>query len=108
MASSSIEGKATLPPTTVGIAASIFIIGGFGPNSLLAVLAIAVLLAGAFLLWRPGEPAILLFVFCFQWLQASLKVFHANWLDVDVTKIAPYGGDTELAILLSLLGLAVL
>ena len=84
------------------------ILGGFGPNSLLAVLAVAVLFLGSWLLWRPGESPILLYVFGFQWLQASIKVFHANWLGMDVAALASYGGDVDLAIVLSLLGLAVL
>ena len=109
MSSRSIgAGRAALPPATVGIAAAIFVIGGFGPNSLLAVLAIAVLLMGAFLLWRPRESPILLFVFGYQWLQASIGVFHANWLGIDVMDLGKYGGDFHLATVLSLLGLMAL
>jgi hypothetical protein len=101
-------GKGLLPPTTVSIAAAIFVFGGFGPNSLLAVLAIGILLSGAFLLWRPGESPILLFMFCFQWLQASIEIFQANWMGVDVNELGTYSGDDHLAILLTLLGLAAL
>ena len=108
MATNSIASRAALPPATLGVAAAIFVIGGFGPNALLAVLAIAVLLSGVFLLWRPGESPILLFVFCYQWLQASIRVFHANWRGVDVTELAHYGGDVQLATVLSLLGLLAL
>lgn len=81
---------------------------GLRPNSMLAVLSIAVLLLGSWLLWRPGESPILLFVFGYQWLQASVMVFHANWAGMDVAALASHGGNVDLAIVLSLLGLAVL
>ena len=101
-------GRGALPPATVGIAAAIFVIGGFGPNSLLAAFAIAVLLMGAFLLWRPGESPIFLFIFGFQWMQSSIEIFQANWQGVSMIDFSMEGGDLDLAIVLSLLGLLVL
>ena len=47
-------------------------------------------------------------MFCIQWLQASIKIFNANWLDEDVSAISEFGGDISGAILLSLLGLIAL
>jgi hypothetical protein len=108
MATGSIARRTTFPPGTFGFAAAIFVIGGFGPNSMLAALAIAVLVTGVFLLWRPGESGILLFVFGFQWMQASIGVFYANWLDIDVIDFSEYGSDFRLATILSLLGLIAL
>jgi hypothetical protein len=108
MATGTVATRPALPPATVGIAAAIFVIGGLGPNTLLAVLAIAVLIFGAFFLWRPGESPILLFVFGYQWLQASIKIFQANWSGIDVAGLIEYGGDIRLAIVLSLFGLLAL
>ena len=104
----SIASRTPFPPATLGVAVAIFAVGGFGPNSPLAALAVAVLLLGAFLLWRPGESPILLFVFCFQWLQASIEVFHANWMGIDIVDFTTEGGHLGLAIVLSLLGLLAL
>ena len=82
--------------------------GGFGVNNLLALFALAVLLFVSWLLWRPRESPVLLFVVVYQWLQASIKIFHANWIGVDISNFASYGGDIELAIELSLVGIVVL
>lgn len=108
MHSRSITSKTTLPPAALAVAVALLVFAALGPNSVLAVLAVAVLFLGSWVLWRPGESPILLFVFGYQWLQASIKVFHANWQGADVATLAPYGGDVRLAIVLSLLGLAFL
>ena len=97
-----------LPPAILPLAGGIFLIAGFGQNWLLALFAIIVLVIGSLLLWRPGEAPILLFVFGYQWLQASISVFHANWLGVRVPQLTAWGGDPERAIVLSLLGLLAL
>ena len=47
------------------------------------------------LLWRPGEPPILLFTFAFPWLQGSVAIFHANWLGLDIAEYAPFQGDMQ-------------
>jgi len=97
-----------MPPGLIAVAALIFLCGGFGENSGLALLAVLELVAGAFLLWRPRESPVLLFIFCFQWLQASIAIFHANWLGADVANYSKIQGSMELAILLSLLSIMVL
>lgn len=79
-----------------------------GPNGLLVLFCVMVLLAGAALLWRPGEPPIFLFIFGYQWLQASVSAFHSNWLDIDVSAYSPYGGENKRAIVLTLVGLLAL
>ena len=104
----SMAGKSPLPPSTLWIAAALFLLFGIGPNTLLSLAAIGVLVLGAWLLWRPGESPILLAVFGFQWLQASIKVFQANWLNVEIEQLAPYGGDIQGAVQLCLAGLIVL
>jgi hypothetical protein len=65
------------------------------------------------LLWRPGETPVLLFAVSFQWLQVTAKVFHANVLGTDVTRLSAYGfsgtlPSVESAIWMALLGLLVL
>ena len=108
MATGSIATRSVLPPATVGVAVAILVVGGIGPNSPLAVLALVVLLLGAFLLWRPRESPILLFVFGFQWLQSSINVFQANWLGVSMVEFSSEGGDLDLAIVLTLFALLAL
>jgi hypothetical protein len=102
--------RALLPPATLPIALALLLIfGATGPNLLLLLLSIAVLIAGCLLLWRPGEPPILLFTFAYPWLQGSISIFHANWLGIDVAEYTPYHhGDMQSAIVMSLAGLLAL
>jgi hypothetical protein len=97
-----------LPPATLPIAVALSLLGGAGPNLLLALLSVAVLLVGCLLLWRPGEPPILLFTFAYPWMQSSVAIFHANWLGIDVIEYTPFGGDMHAAILMSLAGVLAL
>jgi hypothetical protein len=97
-----------LPPVTLPIALALCLIGGAGPNMLLALLSVAALVAGCMLLWRPGESPILLFTFVFPWLQGSTAIFHANWLGIDIADYSPFSGDMHAAVVMSLLGLLVL
>src|SRR5262249_26063905 len=100
--------RSLFPPGMLWLASGIFLIAGIGPNIGLAVAATAVLLVGSMLLWRPAETPILLFIFCYQWLQASLSVFHANWNGVLVDDLSVYGADMQRAVQLSLIGLVML
>lgn len=79
-----------------------------GPNTLLALLAWLTLLLGVRLLWRPGEPPILLLIFAYQWLQASIGLFYGNLTGFPVDHWTEHGGSHIQAILLTLLSLAVL
>jgi hypothetical protein len=74
----SIVGLNAKPVFIFPTAFALLLMFGIGPNFELALLACAVLVAGTFLLWRPGEPQILLFLFGFQWLQPAVLVFYAN------------------------------
>lgn len=82
----------------------LFLALGCGPNYLLGIFACSVLVVGAPMLWRPGEPPILLYIFLFQWLQASLSVFYANAQGKPIAEALNYPGEQDAAILLSLLG----
>lgn len=79
----------------------------WGPNTSLALGSIVVLFVGSALLWRPGEPPVLLLVFTFQWLQASTLVFLSNVRGVSLQEADPWGGATS-ATVLALLGLVTL
>jgi len=103
-----LPGRSTLPLLVAVASACGMLVGGGEPNGLLALIAVSVLTAGCWLLWRPGESPILLFVFCYQWLQASVKIFHANWRGVEVGALAEVGGDLAGAITVNLVGLLVL
>ena len=94
-----------MPPGALPGAIIAFLLAGLGPNVMLAAAALIVLLVGLALLWRPGESPVLLFLFAFPWVQASVSIFHANWLGVTVTELSTFIGDLQTAILLSLAGL---
>ena len=76
-------------------------------NPWLSAASVAVLALGVVLLWRPPEPAALLFAFTYQWLQVTAKVWYANALGVAVEELASHE-TVRTAIWLSLVGLAVL
>jgi hypothetical protein len=97
-----------LPPATLPVAVAIFLIGGTGPNLLLALMSVVVLVVGSMLLSRPGESPILLFVFAFPWVQGSIAIYHANWLGIGIADYAPFFGDTHSAVVMSLAGLVAL
>ena len=100
--------RVRMPPMALPLALALLLSLGIGPNSLLAIFAILVLLIGFALLWRPGETPILIFLFFYQWLQASARIFHANFKDVDVADLSYGGGQVSLASMLSLIAVLVL
>ena len=75
-----------------------------GPLTMASILVLAALIA---LLWRPGEPPLLLFGASFQWVQVTAKVFHADVFGVDIGVLSPSASIVE-ATWLSLIGLVVL
>jgi hypothetical protein len=77
--------------------------GTLSANPDLTPVAIFILAAVIGLLWRPGEPPVLVFACAVQWLQASLSIFCANYYHVPVEMLfgAPQG---ETATWLSLYG----
>jgi len=85
----------------------IFLIGGLGPNLLLAGCSVLLFVMGLTLLWRPMESPILLFLFVYQWLQISMPLFHANWLGMDLINYSRLHGNLGLSSFLSLVGLVV-
>lgn len=96
-------------PPAVWISVFVFaLLVSWGPNALIALFAIAVLVIGIWLLWRPGESPILLYIFAYQWLQASVKIFQGNFYGMTLNDLPEFNGDFEMATLLSLIGLIML
>jgi hypothetical protein len=60
------------------ICLTLAIIGLFTVNGIITSAAIMVLPLLGFLLWREGEPPVLLFGCAFQWLQATAAIFYTN------------------------------
>src|SRR5690349_3820850 len=60
------------------ICLALAIIGLFTVNGIITSVAIMVLPVLGFLLWREGEPPVLLFGCAFQWLQATAAIFYTN------------------------------
>lgn len=90
-------------------------------NAFLTLLSLLLLPLMAQLLWVPGHPPLFAFCLLFQWLQASIKVFHANFHGIDirtaVDSLDPIrytffyyvpGHGLYWAVLLSLIGVGVL
>ena len=99
---------AAIPHAVWFLIGGLVVLGAIGPNFLLSLFGAIVLLAGVHLLWRPGESPIFLWVFAYQWLQASIKTLQANTAGLNLSALANYGGDIETASYLSLLGLLLL
>lgn len=93
---------------SVPIALVLLFVLGAGPNFLLASLACGVLAMGGFLLWRPGEAPILLFVFLYQWMQAAAAPFYGNFRNLRLTELLVNSGAHGLATALTLIGLLIL
>jgi hypothetical protein len=103
-----VKVSTLLPPMLLPLMAVIFYFGGIGPNAELALLALGVLLAGSYLLWRPGEPPVLLVVFGYQWLGAALGIFYSNFMKMPISEFSLWGGQTGHASFLSCIGLLFL
>lgn len=67
----------------------------WGPNRLLLLLAVVVLVGGLVATWRVAESQILTVLFLHQWLQAALLIFVANANEVSVRSYSVAGGDTR-------------
>ncbi len=96
-------GRRRLPAGVSVLGLVLVLLSLVGPNWPLALLASGVLMAGIWLLWRPGESPILLFVFLFAWLQASVHLYVANLKGVPAIELSQFIGDNQQATLLSLL-----
>ena len=73
-------------------------------NPLLTFISIIVLIKSVRLVWRENEPPIFPFIIIYHWFQISTKIFHSNFLNIDINIISSSNSSTE-AIWLSLIGL---
>lgn len=97
-----------IPNAALFFAALLVLLGASGSNFFVICFAATILLIGFALLWRPGESPILLWIFSYQWIQASAKAMDASFKGVDLNNLSTYGGDIELASYLSLTALGAL
>ena len=94
----------------IAIAAGLVVlaIAVLGPNLGLLAYAALVLSAGMSMLWRPGEPPVLLFVFLYQWLQAATGPIYGNLFGLQLTDMVQNLGNDNLACFLEITGVLVL
>ncbi len=108
-------GSQMVGGSTQSIVAATFVLslllvatGTIGPNIDLAALSALVLVIGVSCLWRPGEPPILLLVFLFQWLQASIAIFSATFAQLTVDDYFDSIGPASEATALTLIALTAM
>jgi len=98
------------PHFILGVSAAVLFAFGIGPNFPFALLACIVLIVGTYMLWRPGEAQILLFIFGYQWLQLVTSIFYANIRGVPLVELLydyPNIKEATILVAISLLCLAV-
>jgi hypothetical protein len=105
--SKSEKAWAMLPLWIWVVAIALAIWGSSSANPILTPVAILILVGSAQLLWRRGEPPVLIFACAMQWLQAAAIIFYADFYRSSVEEA---GGSRELEIAtwLSLIAVFVL
>src|SRR5690349_4519349 len=99
--------RGALPlPVYVGVIIAV-LFATLSSNPLLTVGSIIALLLIAVLLWRPGEPPVLIFAAGYQWIQVTMLVFIADYDGVSVLARSA-SPQIDKAIWLGLVGLVVL
>ena len=99
--------RSVLPvPVYVGVVVAV-LFAMLSSNPLLTAGSIIALLLITRLLWRPGEPPVLLFAAGYQWIQVVMLVFIADYERVSVFSRS-FSPQIDKAIWLGLLGLVVL
>lgn len=98
-----------LPPFVFVAFMALAGLGTLTTNPLLTAASLLALPLIIQLVWRPGEPPALAFVFVFHWIQTTVKVFYADMLGVDVSEIVMFRmmgdyADLRAAIWLTLAG----
>lgn len=85
----------------------LLILSIFSANPLLSIFSLGVIVFLTKLLWKKGEPPVLLFIVFIQWIQASTKILHANIYNKPLSVFSSIKHIEE-AIILSLVGIIVL
>lgn len=99
--------KPIFPNEIILVYALLLLLSFASANALLTFFSLAIIPLIISILWRKGEPPIFVFTIMFQWLQASTKIFHANFQGLRIEKFQDFEG-TEAAIWLSLTALVFL
>ena len=84
--SQSIVRSAPWAQTTTWLLPAL-VLSALTANPALTALAVVILAGLVLMLWRPGEPPVLLFACGFQWLQSCLKVLYADVLGEEVWRL---------------------
>ena len=94
----------------VAVAAGLIVFAAafVGPNLGLVAYAAIVLTLGLSMLWRPGEPPVLMFVFLYQWLQAAMGPIYGNLFGLQLSEMVQFLGNDSLACFLELTGVLAL
>ena len=95
-------------PVWALIAPALMILAALSTEPTLTFASLVVLVAGAQLLWRPGEPPILFAAFFIQWLQISLSLFRASFYGLELHDLLASSDGIVTATWLSLFGLIAL
>src|SRR5438552_3750324 len=102
-----VVSRGALPlPVYVGVIIAV-LFAMLSSNPLLTAGSIIALLLIARLLWRPGEPPVLLFAAGYQWIQVTMLVFIADYDGASVMTKS-FSPQIDKAIWLGLVGLVVL
>ena len=83
------------------------VFAGTSTNPLESCAVVAALATGVLLIWGVDPSRAMLFVFTYQWAQASVKVFQANVQGVPLDQFAEIGGQVDTATWLSLVAVVV-
>lgn len=102
------ESNSGYPAAMLAIVAVLLIVALVGPNQIECIFAAIALAVGAALLWRPAEPAILFFIFVYQWIQVSILAFYGNINGLTIQSYSEFYGDANAALFYSLTGLLTL
>ena len=103
------KGRVRLWSFLFGITAPVAAWGSLTANPTLTPVAVLILAFIIGLLWRPGEPPVLVFGVAVQWLQGALSIFSANYYHVPVEMLfgAPQGETATWLSLIGVLSLAI-
>ena len=82
----------------------LMLISVFSHNQILTFFSFIILITSVRLVWRKNEPPIFPFIIIYHWFQISTKIFHSNFLNLDINVISS-SYSTDQAIWLSLIGL---
>lgn len=96
-----------LPLPVYLIGALVAAVGWLTSNPALTSASVLAFILLIVLLWRPGEPAALLFAAGLQWMQVAMKAFHADYYGRTVASMS-FARHGEEAVWLGLIGVVVL